>query len=194
MEKNNSKEAPEKHLMFNVCIMQGIMLVSYVKTFGSKDHASERGISREKSVLTLSSSVGLRVTCFTQQLLPDISWNTVLNLFGSLSAETSAQCYGDGTSVAGHRRTLSLLEHWVLLQENNFLHNLPPSAELERDASGIRASKQLRTDLHPLLFRQSSKYCTKSSNKIIRVRPENGTFISMRSVLNKTKQRQRLSS
>jgi len=117
------------------------MVVSEFKISGSEDCASERGNSRENSVLFCRSRGG--GACFTQQLLPDISLNAVPNLFDSFSAGTSAQCCGDNMSAASRYRPLLLPGQGVLVRENSLLHNLPPPTARERDDRSIGAIKQL---------------------------------------------------
>lgn len=67
--------------MIDVYTMQRVMVISEVQICDSKEGASERDISREKSLLFLPSFVHLRGTFFTQQLLSDIPLSPVLNLF-----------------------------------------------------------------------------------------------------------------
>lgn len=162
--------------MFDVCTVQQVMVISAVKICDSKECASERDISREKKIIANSVLIGI---LFTQQLVPDIPWSPVLNLF---PFQPRPLC----SAVKGGLTPKNPFSARVCQSKQPF----PQPAtfpEGQRDGSSIRTINHLIIELPSHLFRQPSKCYTKSSIKTTWVGHKNVTFLSFKSVLNTTR-------
>lgn len=125
----------------------------------------------EKKIIANSVLIG---TLFTQQLVPDIPWSPVLNLF---PFQLRPLC----SAVKGGLTPKNPFSARVCQSKQPFPQPAT-SPEGQRDGSSIRTINQLITELPSHPFRQPSKCCTKSSIKITWVGHKNVTLLCFKSL------------